>query len=426
MKRNTHLHSHLISQCLTGGLVVAAGLLFGDLAIAQARTPMFADPTGIAADLAIFLEAIGIHRSLESVDLNKVDSEYVAGRRIDIPSPNGIPDAVELSLVQRVLDTPEINFTARSGIGGEHVRFVWNENLAAIRQALPHVGSAIHNAIAGYMTIGDLDSVHLMEAKVYDTWGVTLNTREFSSQAQQHLAWDGNADQDGMMNREEWQSARGDLEVYLQSVLNGNDKPVIFRQLGYMEEYNEECGYCDKTQVFVGARVLNSGISADACEVALWSGDKRIAPKPEGVPVAMGRNLEVAAWAPPESCLTFLRWEAEHNLLNGERNARAKFMLMGDHSTGKTVINAVFCWDVVRDPRFRDHLVVNPGTGVEFVDVRLPLPPEVWDALRILGFGGLEPRPPSGGFPPGPPRFTKLVRPYPGYTLTSAKTYPIP
>jgi hypothetical protein len=82
--------------------------------------------------------------------------------------------------------------------------------------------------VAGYMTVGDYETIRLIEHLVRTTFGVELTEEGYNRNLQNFLKPDEDADNDGFLNQEEWKLASPDgslsnLDAYGTSALDGHE-----------------------------------------------------------------------------------------------------------------------------------------------------------------------------------------------------------
>jgi len=156
---------------------------------------------------------------------------------------NGIPDAAELYLLEYILKNPTIDHSRRSGIAHDYAWKVWEQNLDSVTSDLPPgTDPRITRATAGLISLGHFASVKLASELAAEATGVMLNANEkedptnpaspyrYEQNAGSFLSADGDADNDGLTNREEWNAASpvaslDNLETYALYATNGNDVP---------------------------------------------------------------------------------------------------------------------------------------------------------------------------------------------------------
>jgi len=181
----------------------------------------------------------GIRNAMEYRLENRVRASYYAGAldasRITVPTvitpasdptdyngPNGIPDNDEMALLAAVLASPGLDLTATGGVTHAGVLNVWRNNFIALLRACGDVIPSTGNIIAGtaYFMAGDTDSVNtaVMLANLY--YEITLDPAGYDVSLRPLLAFDGDADGDGVVNRNEYDFQGRQRTAYVSAALN--------------------------------------------------------------------------------------------------------------------------------------------------------------------------------------------------------------
>jgi hypothetical protein len=177
----------------------------------------------MVGDLDYFLQAVGESETAATFDRNEV--EFDSEGRVYVG--NGILDAAELYLLETVLKTRHLDWTVRSAIAHEPVWAAWRTNLARAGADLSGYDPRIIRVVAGYMTLGDFDTVESVRDLVNGALtGVTIDRNDYDRSSQIYFLWKRDADNDGVSNIEEWQAASPsgslqDIEAYAEAALDG-------------------------------------------------------------------------------------------------------------------------------------------------------------------------------------------------------------
>ena len=138
-------------------------------------------------------------------------------------SPNGLPDVDEMTLIAHVVNDPAFDRSATGGASHAPVRAVWDGLVAAastdLVPLLDRLPTATH-MVTGYLMIGTEDSITTITHMVA-MFGAPLQA-DYSA-ARDMARWfgpDGDADGDGVTNREEHAAARAAGLDYAAVALN--------------------------------------------------------------------------------------------------------------------------------------------------------------------------------------------------------------
>ncbi len=175
-------------------------------------------------DLEYFLLDIGVEEDISTFDWNEIEYDADAER---VYVGNGIPDVAELCLVEGVLDRRSLDHSFRSGVYHDFIWDIWNVNLAQAAVDLPGEDPRIQRVVAGYMTLGDFKSEGFIDKLVtihYNSEG--LNTAAYESNGQRYLYYKSDADNDGVLNYEEWEWASpnnsiANIPAFVEAALDG-------------------------------------------------------------------------------------------------------------------------------------------------------------------------------------------------------------
>jgi len=90
----------------------------------------------------------------------------------------------------------------------------FNANLARaamdLPMYLPGMDEHIQRAVAAYMTLGNYGITLMVRTEVQRIWGVTLEGGNYALSSQTSLAFNADADNDGISNLDEWDTALAD------------------------------------------------------------------------------------------------------------------------------------------------------------------------------------------------------------------------
>ncbi len=181
------------------------------------------------SDFATFLTTIGASESIETFDMNECDYDENAER---IYVGNGIPDAVELLLVETILNSPRLDLSAQSGVVQGVIWAAWLQNLQQATLDLENASlpptadlAALARVIAGYATLGDYFSHGTVEHLLQSVFpNFVLNEANYKNGGMPHLPYRKDADNDGKTNLMEWNALSGTewperVESYIQQAL---------------------------------------------------------------------------------------------------------------------------------------------------------------------------------------------------------------
>jgi hypothetical protein len=177
----------------------------------------------MVGDLDYFLQAVGQSETAATFDRNEV--EFDSEGRVYVG--NGILDAAELYLLETVLKTRHLDWTAQSAIAHEPVWAAWRTNLTQATLDLNGFDPRIVRIVAAYMTLGDFDTQASMRDLVHRAFpDVEIDHVDYDRSSQRYFHWDNDADNDGVWNIEEWQAVSPtnsleDIEAYAAAALDG-------------------------------------------------------------------------------------------------------------------------------------------------------------------------------------------------------------
>jgi hypothetical protein len=308
-------------------------------------------------DLAAFLTALGIPEpSYETFDLNNVQYDD-AGEREYVG--NGIPDAAELYLLQKVLETPSIDLSQSSGIVSDVVYDAWTKNITQAQYDLQDFDPHVQRGVAAYMSLGDFETVEMLKWLIQQNQqasgifsGYNLNTDAYDRTCQQYFYYDNDADNDGLTNLEEWQNASPDnsldhLEAFVTAALDGNSaataggvngaasRPVA-EQASALSTSSQAtpCPCAPPVYARLGYPPPAVSVIPPGCSVALKSNGVSL-PMAIGEDVALALGQEVEVTAVPGPGYAFVRWSVETfsgagtftAAVNGSRNKKQRLVL---------------------------------------------------------------------------------------------------
>jgi len=309
------------------------------------------------ADLDAFLLDIGaIAQSMapELYDYDTGETEWVpdgAGGAILELRPNGIPDAVELLLLQHVLQDVQFDLIAAGGASHIHTWRSWEANLAvAESQIVDPQLDYVACLVAAYMTLGTPGHKAGMEKLILDFYAVALDTGAYDTSVTRWFEPEGDIDNDGAWNVEEWENVEEALgetvtddEVLGETVgscMNPNDgyKPppppdgtfvhdgnsIDIDSLEHQALVADATGAnepLDKTTVTFG---LVDDLSYDA--FVIDPPGFASVPMPQGTAItcALGRKFRVKLTGDTR---WFKTWTAEDTLIHGSPSTSETFIL---------------------------------------------------------------------------------------------------
>ncbi|MCP4641039.1 MAG: hypothetical protein GY851_11425, partial [bacterium] len=158
-------------------------------------------------DLAIFLTDIGHNGMPEQVwdcdfDTGKVDYNRTSVTLL----PNGLPDAFELALLQRLLQSAGFE---RSHVGGASHSRLWGyyaENLAQPQIDPAGQPAYTQRLLAAYMTLGTEGHRWTMPHYLSELYGLTVNPSSYTLWGARYFNKRGDVDNDGAWNIQEWEN----------------------------------------------------------------------------------------------------------------------------------------------------------------------------------------------------------------------------
>jgi putative intracellular protease/amidase len=138
-------------------------------------------------------------------------------------APNGIPDGDELALLAAVLASPAMDLRKSGGLHHADIRAAFEQARASATIDLKALLSTYPTAVdvtAGYMMLGRASTEAYGD--MVATFGAPLKSSYALALAQgRYLAFDGDADGDGVRNVEEYRAHKsGGRDAYLQAALD--------------------------------------------------------------------------------------------------------------------------------------------------------------------------------------------------------------
>ena len=300
---------------------------------------------GLMADLARFLEVIGETETVETFDLNEIVYDE-NGERVYVG--NGIPDAAEFYLLQRVLESVNLSHARRSGMTHGGVCAAWTLNVAQAEADLSGAEEAIINTVAAYMTLGDFKSAtliaQLVQTQLPPPYNVTLDPDAYHRSRQRRLYYKRDADNDGYWNVDEWEAAwTGDwaesLELFATQALDGVP-PAGAEGEGEGEgEIVFDCETCDCARV-----TILSLLAPSPCKIRarLVPQDVELPLELEGFDedVPLGQEIELTAEV--DDGYGLLMWGADNTMADASRQMKQSFVVQGE-----TVVYGLFIrWEL--------------------------------------------------------------------------------
>ena len=159
----------------------------------------------LVSDLGEFLAAIGKLSDPSKVTNLRFDRGGYTFNGVFRYTANGIPDAVELMLLESILKDATFDLSLSGGVANGFMWQNWEQNRAQAQADLPAQNASIQRAVAAYMTLGYYGIRAWVCAKVLEHFGVELDPEEYANNGGVYFAPDKDCDADGYTNLEEWQ-----------------------------------------------------------------------------------------------------------------------------------------------------------------------------------------------------------------------------
>jgi hypothetical protein len=174
-------------------------------------------------DLEDFLLTIGETETIETWDRNGLTHDSAFNR---VYIGNGMPDAMELYLVERVLKTRRLGLTRFGGVSHDVTWDMWAANLAQAEADLPNQEAFVHRIVAAYMTHGTFESSVSIQDLVHTHFGAEIDPMNYQLNGRRYFAPHRDADNDGTTNQEEWEIAAptgdfADKDAFASAALDG-------------------------------------------------------------------------------------------------------------------------------------------------------------------------------------------------------------
>lgn len=176
------------------------------------------------ADLGVFLLDIGyitesMAPALFVYDTGEMEWEPDGqGGSILEVLPNDIPDAVELRLLQYVLQDAQFDMISTGGASHIHTWKSWEVNLALAQSEINNSELGyLARLVAAYMTIGTPGHRAAIKKLVQENYSITLDLSASDTSVSSWFGPEGDVDNDGVWNIEEWEN--------VEEVLSGTVTP---------------------------------------------------------------------------------------------------------------------------------------------------------------------------------------------------------
>ena len=167
------------------------------------------DSLDLVHDLDVFLRAICVNDypgDVMNLDFDRGNIELHKAEG-DTYLPDGIPDVAQFYLLQTILKDVHLDLAETGGVLHHDVWNTFEQNVSRARQDLPYSNQAIVNTVAAYMTLGTFGFRAMIAGEVDEHIHLYLDPANYANQVSRYLRADGDADNDGVSNYEEWQNA---------------------------------------------------------------------------------------------------------------------------------------------------------------------------------------------------------------------------
>ncbi|MCP5179173.1 MAG: DJ-1/PfpI family protein [Pseudomonadales bacterium] len=138
-------------------------------------------------------------------------------------SGNGLPDAHEMALVAAVVNDPTIDFSARGGVSHREARAVFDALLTRTRLDTASLAArwpTTAEMVTGYLMIGTDDGIASISHMTTMFGAPLTGDMNVAKRMAYYFAPDGDADGDGVSNREEHAAAGASAEQYVAAALD--------------------------------------------------------------------------------------------------------------------------------------------------------------------------------------------------------------
>jgi len=354
---------------------------------------------GFIADLDTFLLAIGYITESMAPELFEYDTgetEWVPdgqdGSTLEL-RPNGIPDAVELLVLQYVLQDVQYNRIPSGGASHIHTWRSWERNLATAQSQInnPQL-DYLSRLVAAYMTIGTPGHRQTITKLLDDFYAVTLDPSVYDTSVTTWFNEHGDPDADGVWNIEEWENVEEALEgtVTPEELVEETAESATDPEDSYTPpppapgtfEYNDNViqeGSAEHQALIAQATgangplakgtitfMNNSPVTIEAVVIDPPGFDSVPMPVGAAITCALGRKFRVSAKGDTR---WFDTWAAEHTLIHGSAAPTETF---------------TFGASTQVQPGKRLESTVTIGDHVEWSGVG-PLWDEIWTSQDYLG-----------------------------------------
>ena len=350
------------------------------------------------SDLNQFLVDIGVLTGAVTDDIFAFDTgdlAYVTDptgvtiNKVKMLAANGIPDVAELRLLQTVLQQATYNESVGGGCSNDLAWRSWQKNLLqAQTDLLAPIPTYLARLTAAYMTLGTPGHREAITKLLLEHYNVTLSATGYDTQGARYFDKNGDVDNDGVWNREEWDAALAAQEepyvgvicaatvnTFVQMAMDASlpetsesNGPFIYHGTDIYDENGVVFVTADDVVQFGSAQhmaVLAEATGANLAylpKTSLTLGtttgpdlkyDANVVDPPgfENVPLtkgqastfAKGRQIRVTLKGTKREKKWFKKWYAPNTLVDGMPNRSVTMRLGNDEQTVAPVKRSVGC-----------------------------------------------------------------------------------